>query len=59
MMTEKQFTIEEIYTTTNKLFINYAKLFKNGQISFAEYTLVENMIMKIQAGFEEMVNEND
>jgi len=58
-MTEKQFTMEEIYTNTNKLFISYAKLFKNGQISFAEYTLIENIIMKIQAGFEEIVNENN
>lgn len=58
-MTEKQFTMEEIYTTTNKLFIFYAKLFKNGQISFAEYTLVENTIVRIQKCFEEMVNEND
>lgn len=58
-MTEKQFTMEEIYTTTNELVFSYGRLFKNGQISFAEYTLVENIIMKIQAGFEEMVNEND
>lgn len=58
-MTEKQFTMEEIYTTTNELLISYAYLFKNGQISFAEYTLVENTIMRIQACFEEMVNEND
>lgn len=58
-MTEKQFTMEEIYTNTNELFISYAQLFKNGQISFAEYTLVENMIMKIQACFEERANEND
>ena len=52
-MTEKQFTIEEIYTHTNKLLWNYAKLFKNQQISFAEFTLIKSIIIEIQAKFEE------
>ena len=53
MMTEKQFTMEEIYTYTNKLLWNYAKLFKNQQISFAEFTLIKSIIIEIQAKFEE------
>ena len=52
-MTKKQFTIEEIYTYTNKLLWNYAKLFKNQRISFAEFTLIKSIIIEIQANFEE------
>lgn len=56
-MTEKQFTIEEMYTYTNKLLWDYAKLFKNQQISFAEFILIKSIIMEIQEKFEEMVKE--
>ena len=52
-MTEKQFTMEEMYTHTNNLLWGYAKLFKNQQISFAEFTLIKSIIMEIQAKFEE------
>ena len=44
VMTEKQFTIEEMYQKTNPILLQYATLFKNEQISFAEYTLIENII---------------
>lgn len=56
-MTEKQFTIEEMYTHTNKLLWDYVTLFKNNKISFAEFTLIKSTIMEIQAKFEEMVEE--
>lgn len=46
-MTEKQFTMEEIYEITNKLYITYTKLFANQQISFHEYTIIENTLMRI------------
>lgn len=52
-MTEKQFTIEEMYLKTNSLLLSYAELFQKGKISFAEYTLIENIIFKIQATFDE------
>ena len=52
-MTEKRFTLEEINETTNKLFIKYIELFKNNQISFHEYTIIQNIIMRIQYAFEE------
>lgn len=61
-MTEKVFTMEEIYEITNKLYISYSKLFANQQISFHEYTIIENMIMRTQRAFEEEVEkelEND
>ena len=52
-MTKKRFTLEEINETTNKLFIKYIELFKNNQISFHEYTIIQNIIMMIQCAFEE------
>lgn len=56
-MSEKRFTIEEMYIHTNKLLLDYAILFKNNQISFAEFTLGKCIIMEIQAKFEEEVKE--
>ena len=56
-MTEKRFTLEEINETTNKLFIKYIELFKNNQISFHEYTIIQNIIMIIQCAFEEKGDE--
>ena len=56
-MTEKQFTMKEIYEITNKLYINYSKLFANQQISFHEYTIIENTIMRLQQAFTEKLKE--
>ena len=52
-MNGKRFTLEEINEITNKLFVNYIELFKNKQISFHEYTIIENMFIKLQHAFEE------
>ena len=52
-MTEKQFTIEEMYEKTNSILLKYIELFRNGQITFAEYTLIESIIIKIQSTFDE------
>ena len=49
----KTFTIEEINETTNKLYLMYSKLFANQQISFHEYTIIENTIMRIQQAFKD------
>lgn len=57
-MTEKQFTIEEMYIHTNTLLCDYGTLFKNNRMSFAEFTLIKNVIMEIQAKFEEEI-KND
>ena len=56
-MTEKQFTMEEIYEITNKLYITYSKLFANQQISFHEYTIIENTIMRLQQALTEKLEE--
>lgn len=56
-MTEKRFTVEEIYELTNKVYIIYTKLFANQQISFHEYTIIENTIMRIQQAFKDKEEE--
>ena len=50
-MTEKRFTETEINTKTNELMITYAKHYRDGKMSFAEFTLIENVIMKVQLLF--------
>ena len=52
-MNEKRFTLEEIYEITNEFYITYSELFKNKQISFHEYTIIENTLMRIQTAFEQ------
>lgn len=52
-MNEKCFTSEEINEKTNLIFIEYLKHYKAGRMSFAEYTLVENVIIKVQGVFSE------
>lgn len=56
-MTEKRFTMEEIYEITNEFYIAYSKLFANQQISFHEYTIIENTIMRIQQAFQNKLEE--
>ena len=56
-MTEKRFTIEEIYELTNNVYLIYTKLFANQQISFHEYTIIENTIMRIQQAFKDKSEE--
>lgn len=58
-MSDKRFTLEEIYEITNEIYIAYSKLFKNNQISFHEYTIIENTIMRIQTAFEQKGDDND
>ena len=52
-MTEKRFTETEINTKTNELMIAYAKHYNDGKMSFAEFTLIENVIMRVQLLFHD------
>lgn len=45
------------FEKTNKLYITYSKLFANQQISFHEYTIIENTIMRLQQAFKEIGEE--
>ena len=58
-MTEKTFTQGQINELTNKLLLASNKAFQNDKISFMEYTLIENVIIKIQVGLDKMELEND
>lgn len=57
-MTEKRFTETEINTKTNELMMAYAKHYSDGKMSFAEFTLIENVIMRVQLLFHD-VGDND
>ena len=50
-MTEKRFSSEEINDKTNELVELYFKHYRDGKMSFAEFTLVENVIMRVQLLF--------
>ena len=52
-MTEKRFTETEINTKTNELMMTYLKHYSDGKMSFAEFTLVENVIMRVQLLFHD------
>lgn len=50
-MTEKTFSETEINSKTNELMMAYAKHYSDGKMSFAEFTLIENVIMRVQLLF--------
>ena len=52
-MTEKTYTSTEINSKTNDLMIAYAKHYSDGKMSFAEFTLIENVIMRVQLLFHD------
>lgn len=47
------YTQEKINEVTNLIYTNYYNHFKNGRMSFADITLVENVIIKVQNGFDD------
>lgn len=47
------YTQEKINEVTNLIYANYFSYFKNGRMSFADITLVENVIIKVQNGFDD------
>lgn len=51
-MTEKTYTVSQLNEMTNKLWLQYIDLFKEDKMSFNEYILIENIIMKLQYLFE-------
>lgn len=51
-MTEKTYTVSEINELTNKLWLQYVEHYRADKMSFNEYVIIENIIMKIQYLFE-------
>ena len=46
----------------NKVLLNntlhYQQLFQNGMIEFSEYSIVENVLLRLQRGFDEIQAES-
>jgi len=57
-MTEKTFTQEEINEITNKTYLEYVKLLTADKMDYKDLAVIENVIMKIQIKFDEMVKED-
>ena len=51
-MTEKTYTSKEISEKTNKYFLKYLDIFKADKMSFAEFTLIKNVIIDLQVLFD-------
>lgn len=47
-MTEKRFTQSEINEITNKVFIQYHKIFQADKMSFEQWLLIKSIITEIQ-----------
>lgn len=58
-MTEKTYTSAEINERTNQLIKVYSNHYRDGKMSFAEWTLIENVIMKVQLAFHEVNGDID
>lgn len=52
-MTGKIFTKEQLDEITDRILKNYLQALSNGKMSMLEYTLVENVIIKINVGLYE------
>ena len=50
-------TLKEINEVSNKIFLSYMEHYKAGKMSFAEYCIVESVIMKIQVQAEEYLRK--
>lgn len=51
-MTEKTYTLSELNELTNKLWLQYANIYREDRMSFNEYILIENIFIKLQFLFE-------
>ncbi len=53
-MTEKQFTEQEIRDILEKSLKEYIQHFVDGRMTFGEFAIIENLVLKIQMGFKEL-----
>lgn len=54
-MTEKTFTQEEINEITNKIFLDYWKLFVSDKMDFKDIALIENVINRVQYALNDTI----
>lgn len=52
-MTEKRFTEREICDILEEVIGEYIQHFINGKMTFGEFAIIENLVIKIQNGFKE------
>ena len=53
-MTEKLFTEREITYVMEEAIREYLQHFVDGRMTFSEFALIENLVIKIQNGFKEL-----
>ena len=53
-MTEKMFTEREISDVMEEVIREYIQHFVDGRMTFSEFAIIENLVIKIQNGFKEL-----
>lgn len=53
-MTEKRFTEQEVRDILEKALKEYIQHFVDGKMSFGEFAIIENLVIKIQMGLKEL-----
>lgn len=53
-MTEKRFTEQEVRDILEKALKEYIQYFVDGRMTFGEFAIIENLVIKIQRGFKEL-----
>ena len=53
-MTDKRFTEKEVHDILEKAINEYLKHFIDGRMTFGEFAIIENLVIKIQLGFKEL-----
>ena len=56
-MTKKTFTEREISDVMENAIKEYIQHFVDGRMTFSEFALIENLVIKIQNGFKELEKE--
>ena len=53
-MTEKRFTEQEVRDILETALKEYIQHFVDGRMTFGEFAIIENLVIKIQLGFKEL-----
>lgn len=53
-MTEKRFTQQEVNNILEEVLQEYIQHFINDKMTFSEFVIIENLVIKIQMGFKEL-----
>ena len=56
-MTEKQYTLKELNSVFDKVIEDYVIHYRDGKMTFSEFVIMENIVMKIQNGFQRLDND--